>query len=136
MLNGGSLKVTFNEKSTSSLSIAGVTDTSAGLGVVASANTFQTDKDINDALTNLTNALATLRTQSAVFASNNDIVQTRQDFTKSLIGALKSASENMVAADQNEEGANLLALQARQQLSTTALTLAARADESVLRLFG
>jgi flagellin len=135
LLNGGNLKVNFNEKSTSSLSIAGVTDTSAGLGIVASAGTFQTDKDINDALTNLTNSLATLRSQASVFASNADIVTTRQDFTKSLISALNAASDSLTAADTNEEGANLLALQTRQSLSTTALTLASQAGQSVLQLF-
>jgi flagellin len=135
LLNGGSLKVAFNEKSTSSLNIAGVTDTSAGLGIAASAGTFQTDKDINDALTNLTNSLNTLRSQASVFASNTDIVTTRQDFTKSLISALNAASDSMTAADTNEEGANLLALQTRQSLSTTALTLASQAGQSVLQLF-
>lgn len=135
LLNGGSLRVNFNEKSTSSLSVAGVTDTSAGLGIVASANTFQTDKDINDALTNLTNSLNTLRSQATIFASNTDIVTTRQDFTRQLIGALNSASDSLTAADTNQEGANLLALQTRQSLSSTALSLASQADQTVLRLF-
>jgi flagellin len=135
LLNGGSLRVNFNEKSTSSLNVAGVTDTSAGLGIVASVGTFQTDKDINDALTNLTNSLNTLRSQASVFASNADIVTTRQDFTKSLISALNAASDSLTAADTNEEGANLLALQTRQSLSTTALTLASQSGQSVLQLF-
>jgi flagellin len=135
LLNGGSLKINFNEKSTSSLSVTGVTDTSAGLGIVASVGTFQTDKDVNDALTNLTNSLVTLRSQASVFASNADIVTTRQDFTKSLISALNGASDSLTAADTNEEGANLLALQTRQSLSTTALTLASQAGQSVLQLF-
>ena len=135
LLNGGSLRVNFNEKSTSSLSVAGVTDTSAGLGIAASAGTFQTDKDINDALTNLSNSLTTLRAQTNVFASNTDIVETRQDFTKSLISALNAASDSLTAADTNEEGANLLALQTRQSLSMTALTLASQSGQSVLQLF-
>jgi flagellin len=135
LLNGGSLRINFNEKSTSSLSVAGVTDTATGLGIAASAGTFQTDKDVNDALTNLTNSLNTLRAQTTVFASNTDIVTTRQDFTKSLIGALNAASDSLVAADTNEEGANLLALQTRQSLSSTALTMAAQADQTVMRLF-
>jgi flagellin-like hook-associated protein FlgL len=135
LLNGGSLRVNFNEKSTSSLSVAGVTDSSAGLGIAASAGTFQTDKDINDALTNLTNSLNTLRAQTSVFASNTDIVTTRQDFTKALISALNAASDSLTAADTNEEGANLLALQTRQSLSSTALTMASQSDQSVLRLF-
>jgi flagellin len=136
LLTGGSLKVTFNEKSTTSLNIAGVTDTAAGLGIAVATNTFQTDKDINDALTNLTNALATLRTQSTVFASNFNVVETRQAFTEGMMSTLKAAAESLVMADQNEEGANLLALQTRQELSSTALALAARSDQSVLRLFG
>ena len=46
-----------------------------------------------------------------------------------------SLCDNLTLADTNEEGANLLALQTRQQLSTTALSLAAQADQNVLRLF-
>jgi flagellin-like hook-associated protein FlgL len=135
LINGGSLRVNFNEKSTSSMTVAGVTDTSAGLGIVASANTFQTDKDINDALANIKNSLNTLRSQASVFASNIDIVATRQDFTRALISALNAASDSLTAADTNEEGANLLALQTRQSLSSTALTMASQSDQSVLRLF-
>ena len=135
LLNGGSLRVTFNERGTSSLNVAGVTDTPTGLGIAASANSFQTDKDINDALTNLTNSLSTLRAQASVFASNTDILATRQDFTKGFIGALNAASDSLTAADTNEEGANLLALQTRQSLASTALTLASQADQTVLRLF-
>jgi flagellin-like hook-associated protein FlgL len=135
LINGGSLRVNFNEKSSSSLTVAGVTDTSAGLGIAASTNTFQTDKDINDALNNLKNSLNTLRSQASVFATHLDIVTTRQDFTKSLISALNAASDSLTAADTNEEGANLLALQTRQQLSSTALSFASQSDQSVLRLF-
>ena len=136
LLNGDGLKVVFNEKGTSSLSISGVTFNSAGLGVAASTNTFQTDKDISDALTNINSALSTLRSQASAFGSSLSVVQTRQDFTKSMIGTLKTGADNLVLADSNEEGANLLALQTRQQLSTTALSLAAQADQNVLRLFG
>jgi flagellin-like hook-associated protein FlgL len=135
LLNGGSLRVAFNERSTSALAVAGVTDTSAGLGIAASANAFQTDKDVNDALTNLANSLTTLRAQAGIFASNSDIVTTRQDFTKQLIGALNAASDSLTAADTNQEGANLLALQTRQSLSSTALSMASQADQTVLRLF-
>jgi flagellin len=115
--------------------VAGVSDTSAGLGIAASANTFQTDKDVNDALNNLTNSLNTLRSQASIFASNTDIVTTRQDFTKSLIGALNAASDSLTMADTNQEGANLLALQTRQSLSSTALSMASQSDQTVLRLF-
>ena len=63
-------------------------------------------------------------------------VQTRQDFTKHLSTTLQTGADQLVLADPNEEGANMLALQTRQQLSTTALSLSAQADQAVLRLFG
>ena len=80
--------------------------------------------------------MSTLRTQASKFGSNLTTVQTRQDFTKNLINTLQTGADNLVLADTNEEGANLLALQTRQQLSTTALSLSAQADQAVLRLFG
>ena len=47
----------------------------------------------------------------------------------------EQVADNLVLADSNEEGAKLLALNTRQQLSQTALSLASQADQSVLRLF-
>jgi len=136
LLNGDSLTVTFNETGTSTQSISGVTFNAAGLGVTASTNDFQTDLDISDALTNLTAALGTLRAQAVSFGSSLSVVQTRQDFTKAMVNTLQTGADNLVLADTNEEGANMLALQTRQSLSTTALSLAAQASQNVLRLFG
>ncbi len=135
LLNGGSMTVNFGETAASSITITGAVLDSASLGIAPSANAFQTNKSIGDALSMLTNALSVLKAQSAVFTSNVSIIQTRETFTKSMIDVLKSASDNLVMADTNEEGANLLALQARQELSLTSLSLAAQADQSVLRLF-
>lgn len=135
LLANGSLRVNFNENSTSSLSVGGYNDTATGLGIAVSANGFQTDKDINDALTNLTNGLNSLKAQTVLISSSGDVLATRLDFTKRLINSLNSASNDLVAADTNQEGANLLALQTRQSLSSTALSLASQADQSILRLF-
>ncbi|MBX6426874.1 MAG: hypothetical protein IRZ09_13240 [Variibacter sp.] len=136
LLNGAGLKVVFNESGTSSLTLTGVIFDTAGLSISASANNFQTDYDINNALNELSSALATLRSQASAFGANLTVVQTRQDFTKNLINTLQTGADALTLADTNEEGANLLALQTRQQLSTTALSLAAQADQNVLRLFG
>src|SRR5919198_831423 len=135
LLNGDALKVLLNEKATSSLTISGVTYTAAGLGITASTNTFQSDFDINAAITNVTTALATLRAQSSTFGANLSIVQIRQEFTKMTINTLRTGADNLVLADSNEEGANLLSLQTRQQLSSTALSIASQSDQNVLRLF-
>jgi len=136
LLNGDSLKVVFNEKGTSSLTISGVTFDSAGLGLDAISGTgFQTNANIDATIAKLDSALTTLRTQASSFGSSLTTVQTRQDFTKNLINTLQTGADNLVLADTNEEGANLLALQTRQSLSTTALSLSAQASQAVLRLF-
>jgi flagellin len=135
LLNGDSLTVKFNETGTSTQSITGVKFDAAGLSIAASTNTFQTDADVNAALTDLSAALTTLRGQSVAFGSSLSVVQTRQDFTKNMINTLQVGSDNLVLADSNEESANMLALQTRQSLSTTALSLASQADQNVLQLF-
>jgi len=84
---------------------------------------------------NLGTALNSVRSQSSTFGSSLSIVQNRQDFTKAMINTLQSGADGLTLADSNEEGANLLALQTRQQLSTTALSLASQASQAVLRLF-
>ena len=138
LLNGDSLEVVFNEKSGSAkskLDITGVTFDSAGLGIAASTGNFATEGDIATAQDNLTGALTKLRTQGSKFGSNLSTVQTRQDFTKGLISTLEAGSDQLVVADTNAEAAKLLALNTRQQLSSTALSLASQADQGVLRLF-
>jgi flagellin-like hook-associated protein FlgL len=127
--------VTFNEDATSSLTVSGVSFNSTGLGISSASNTFQKDSDINAAISDLNAATDTLRSQASKFGSNLSVVETRQDFTKNLINVLETGAANLTLADTNEEGANLLALQTRQQLSSTSLSLASQADQNVLRLF-
>ena len=62
-------------------------------------------------------------------SSINGSVQTPQDFTKNLVNVLQTGSDNLVLAGSNQEGASLLALLTRQQLSTTALSLADQASQ-------
>ena len=59
-------------------------------------------------------------------------MQNREDFTKNMINVLQTGADGLTLADTNEEGANMLALQTRQSLSTTALSMASRADQAVL----
>ena len=63
-------------------------------------------------------------------------MQNRQNFTKQMINTLQTGADELTLADTNEEGANMLALQTRQQLSITALSLASQSNQAVLRLFG
>ncbi|WP_289035891.1 flagellin [uncultured Roseibium sp.] len=96
---------------------------------------FATDTDIDAALSKLKGAQDTLRSQASTFGTNLSIVQNRQDFTNSMINTLEEGAGKLTLADTNEEGANLLALQTQQSLASTSLSLAAQADQNVLRLF-
>ena len=135
LLQNDDVTVIFNEDGTSSLTVGGVDFDASGLGVSASTNEFQDNASITSALNELETALSSLRTQSSTFGSNVSVIETRQDFTKELINVLETGAANLTLADTNEEGANLLSLQTRQQLSTVSLSLATQADQNVLRLF-
>ena len=136
LLQSDDLTVIFNEDGTSSLTIGGVDFDSGGLGINGAAtDSFQTNANIDTTLTELDTAISTLRTQASTFGSNLSVVEVRQDFTKELINVLETGAGGLTLADTNEEGANLLSLQTRQQLSTTSLSLATQAEQNVLRLF-
>jgi flagellin len=141
LIGGDNLTVVLNEKSgasQSSVTVTGVnyTDaTAAPLSIANAANNWASSTDITAATNDLTTALTTLRSESQSLSSSLSVIQIRQDFTKATINTLQAGSDSLTLADSNEEGANLLALQTRQQLSTTALSLAAQADQNVLRLF-
>lgn len=136
------LSVFFNTEQTSQLDIQGVSLTPDGalnIAEVASESGdhgFALDAAIKAFVENLNAATNVLRQQASTFGANLGVVQIRQDFTKSLINTLESGASSLVVADTNEEGAKMLALQTRQQLGTTALSLANQAEQGVLRLFG
>jgi flagellin len=136
LLAGQSLQVVFNVSRTSSLALSGATFNSAGLGISQSAASFQTNTSLANAASQLTASLTTLQNQAASFGTNLSVIQIRQSFTSATINTLQTGAGNLTLADTNQEGANLLALQTRQSLAETALSLAAQSQNSVLRLFG
>jgi flagellin-like hook-associated protein FlgL len=137
LIDGDNLDVVFNEDGSSTMTIAGADLTASGdVAITDAVLSWADDLDIQTSLDEITVALATIRTQSKAFGSTLSTVQARQEFTKALINTLKTGADNLTLADANEEGANLLALQTRQQLSTTALSLAVQSDRNVLSLFG
>jgi flagellin-like hook-associated protein FlgL len=136
LLGGNNLTVNLNEDASSTITVTAVNFTVAGdLSVAAANNNWGSTANIDAAEDDLTDALTELRTQAQTFGSNLSTVQIRQEFTKAMINTLQVGADNLTLADSNEEGANLLALQTRQQLSTTALSLASQASQAVLRLF-
>ncbi len=88
------------------------------------------------AITRLDKTVSNLRSKSATLANNVAIMQVRSDFTKDYVTTLESGAGKLTVADLNKEGANLLALQTRQQLGIQALSFAGQSEQSILRLFG
>lgn len=137
LLNGQSLDMVFNESSTTRLTIRGAVLDSSGLGLASTdaRYKFQSDVEVNAAIDKLSTAIGQLRAQATTFGSNMNVAQTRQSFMQNMVKTLQTGADQLVAADMNEEGANLLALQTRQQLGVQALTLTNQSDQAVLRLF-
>ena len=137
LLNNQSLAIFTNVTSTAKVILTGNTDTSAGLGLTSTftVNTFQDNFDVNSAVSTVKTALTTLQNQASTYASQVSVIQARQDFTSRQVNTLSSGINDLTLADSNQVGAQLLALQTRQTLSSTALSLATQSDQNVLRLF-
>jgi len=144
LLRGDELTITFNENGSSTIKVQ-AKDTNGNARGINAANLdiaslvgedLDTDTNIDALLSKLAVSLGTLRSQASSFGSNLSSVQNRQDFTKNMINTLQTGAANLTLADTNEEAANLLALQTRQQLASSALSMASQADQAVLRLFG
>ena len=132
------LAVEFNEDNTSNLTITGLDTTTAstGINIAVAGNNFGANANIDTALTAISSALVTLRGNASTLGSNNTILRTRLDFTENLVNTLEGGSGKLTLADLNEESANLLALQTRQQLGLNSLALAAQSERAILSLFG
>ncbi|MEZ5815100.1 MAG: flagellin [Alphaproteobacteria bacterium] len=133
LLNGDNLTTFFNEDNTSSLVTNGVNFTANGLSLTEA--TFRSSTAIELSATQARNALESVRSFGSTLANNLSIIQARRDFTESTINTLQAGADDLTVADQNEEGANLLALQTRQTLGVTSLSLASQSQQAVLRLF-
>ena len=94
------------------------------------------DKDaISTSISQIEGAVTKLRNMASVFGNNYSIVENREEFTENLINVLEEGADKLTLADMNEESANMLALQTRQQLAINSLSLASQAAQSVLKLF-
>jgi flagellin-like hook-associated protein FlgL len=136
--------VKFDETGDSNLTMTGfdASSTGATLSLVSltasdwsSAGGTANLDTINSAITQLDSATTNLRSEAQKLSTNLSTITIRQDFTSNMINTLEDGAAALTNADMNEEGANMLMLQTRQQLGTTSLSLASQAAQSVLRLF-
>jgi flagellin-like hook-associated protein FlgL len=90
---------------------------------------------MNNMITALNTNLTTIRSNAQSLGANVALLNTRLDFTKNYVNTLTGGSGKLTNADLNGEGANLLALQTRQQLGIQALSFAGQSEQAVLGLF-
>ncbi|MDX1739295.1 MAG: flagellin [Alphaproteobacteria bacterium] len=88
----------------------------------------------NDMVTVIDKSIARLRGHAATLGSNVAILQTRLDFTNTYVNELTTGSDKLTLADLNEEGANLVALQTRQQLGIQSLSISGQQQQAILSL--
>jgi flagellin-like hook-associated protein FlgL len=143
LLNGDSeeLAVYFDADGDNSITLTGFNGTAGGLTVsdVSSSWTSSATETcttaIDNALTAIDNANSELRTKSKILSSKLNIITTRDEWATNMVNTLEEGADKLTLADMNEEGANMMMLQTRQQLGTTSLSIASQAAQAVLRLF-
>ncbi len=141
LLANDTLNVTFES---SSLAVKGFSATASDLKLSTQATTaggadvyfgWALNSDINTDLGKIDSAYSTLKSGASQLSSNLSIVNTQLAFSTNMVNTLTSGADKLTLADMNEEGANMLALNTKNSLGTTALSLSSQAAQSVLRLF-
>jgi len=79
-------------------------------------------------------AISRVRSQAAKLGTDVAILETRLNFTGAYVNTLETGSDKLTLADLNEEGANLVALQTRQQLGIQSLAIAGQQQQAILGL--
>jgi flagellin-like hook-associated protein FlgL len=129
------LEITFNETATSKYTIS-ATDVTTGNYAVADGASWSTDAaEIQTSIDDVTSAITAFQSLSKTLAAGSSFVQTRVDFTNEVSNIFKTGADNLVNADMNEESANMLTLQTRNSLGTSALSISNQASQAVLKLF-
>ena len=151
------LTANFNENASTKIVMSGFNSSASGLGisgggsaaagmsasgalnVANNGNLASGDlvgvANLNNIEDRLNTAIATLQTKASELAANLSTLTARQSFITEMVNTLIVGSTKLTEADTNEEGANLLSLQTKQQLGTTALSISSQAEQSILRLF-
>ncbi|MBF0306761.1 MAG: flagellin [Alphaproteobacteria bacterium] len=147
------LVVKFNERGTNTLEIrgmdttvstngvnvmsAGTTAASGSTGGGSWANSTLTDgaAAIDSVVAYIDSALLEVRSNAETFGTNAAMLDIRKEFTENLVNTLQGGASQLVNADLNEESANMLSLQTRQQLGTISLSIAQQSEQAILRLF-
>jgi flagellin-like hook-associated protein FlgL len=113
----------------------------SGGGIASAAGGFSILSDstsaaavLNNLQAQLSSAQSTVRASASRLGGNVTFLQTRADFTTNYTGTMTTGASKMTLADLNTEGANLVALQTRQQIGIQSLSIAGQQQQAILSL--
>ena len=130
LLTGDSLSVQTGKQST--LEVTGFDGTG---GAQPAAGNWGSNGEIEASMSQMETSVSNIRTNTASMQSQSSTIATIQSFTESMANTLKTGADNLTLADMNEEAANTLMSNTRQQLATSALGMASQSANSILKVF-
>lgn len=113
--------------------LSGVFTAGTGFSVVGDKN--ENLSFAKQASQHIDNARARVRSVANNFTNDITILQTRLNFTDHYTQHLQEGAAMIVRADMNEEGANLVSLQTRQQLTIKDMAISGTQQQNLLDLF-
>lgn len=132
LLQAGELVTDFNVSQSSKLITKGV-DFSKEKADLDTLN-FNGARYINSDIGKINSFIKDIREFSSSIATDLSVIETRENFTRKTINTLESGSDDLVLADQNQVGAELLASQVRQAVQVNTLSFAANQQNSIVNL--
>ncbi len=109
-------------------SAGGVQNMNAGKTIIGGIDALEASKNILDA------ASAHIKSLSVTFSAKMSILESRKSFTESYVDNLSNGADDLVLADTEKEGANLMSLKVQQSLGYNSLTFAGKQNENILQL--
>ena len=132
LLKDDDLTTIFNPEQTSRLVTEGIDVTAQTLGIVG--DNFISKSELTKSLDEIQNARTTLREFSTTLQVDLSAITIRRDFIRESIITLNAGADDLTVADQNEVGAELLAIQVRQAVQFQTLGLSAAGNARAVQL--
>jgi len=132
LLNNDDLTTLFNPEHTSRLVTEGIDVSAETLGIIG--DNFFSRTELTKSLDEIQNAKEILRQYATSLSVDLSAITIRRDFIRESIISLSGGSDDLTVADQNQVGAELLAIQTRQAIQFQTLGLSAAGNARAAQL--
>ncbi len=133
LLGGDNLLTVLNDDRSSTLTTNGVDFTHDGLEI--KKNDFLGVGAIKTIIQSVDDAIKEVQLYGSTLSADLQIINGRRELAARTIETHQAAADDLTLADLSQEGANLLALEIRQNLGAQAISLAAESQQTVLKIF-